>query len=173
MFRKKAQAVLKSVSEKVPFNGSKPMIQKLKGRDLFLLSCLEEAIAQLHKKLGDDLNKWQYGQTAYHHVVIKHPLSNAVNDSIRAILETGILPRGGNGSTPGVTSNSDNQSHGATFKMVADVLHWIKLYLSICQAKVEIRQALSIKIFLRFGRTTNTSLFTSAKKKLFNQPGKK
>ncbi|MDZ7650811.1 MAG: penicillin acylase family protein [Cytophagales bacterium] len=90
------------------------------------MSCLEEATAQLHKKLGDDLNKWQYGQAAYHHVVIKHPLSNAVNDSIRKILETGSMPRGGSGSTPGVTSNSDNQSHGITFKMVADVSDWDK-----------------------------------------------
>jgi penicillin G amidase len=122
----KAQAVLKSVSTKRAIQWIETNDPKLKGRDLFLLSCLEEATAQLHKKLGDDLSKWQYGQTAYHHVVIKHPLNNAVNDSIRKILETGSIPRGGSGSTPGVTSNSDNQSHGATFKMVADVSDWDK-----------------------------------------------
>jgi len=28
------------------------------------------------------------------------------------------------GSTPGVTSNTDNQTHGATFRIVADVTNW-------------------------------------------------
>ena len=122
----KAQGIIKSVSISRALEWIKDNKKELKGRDAFLLSCLDEAIANLHKKLGDDVVHWQYGQAAYHHVQIKHPLSNAVNDSIRAILETGILPRGGNASTPGVTSNNDNQSHGATFKMVADVSDWDK-----------------------------------------------
>jgi penicillin amidase len=122
----KGQAVIKSVSLKRVIQWIEIDEPELKGRDAFLLSCLDEAIANLHKKLGDDLSKWQYGQTAYHHVRIKHPLSNAVNDSIRNILETSSIPRGGNGSTPGVTSGSDNQSHGATFRMVADVSDWDK-----------------------------------------------
>jgi len=122
----KAQAVIKSIPLNRALGWIKNNDGKLKGRDAFLLSCLDESIANLQKKLGDDITHWQYGQTAYHHVLIKHPLSNAVNDSIRAILETSALPRGGNGSTPGVTSNSDNQSHGATFKMVADVSDWDK-----------------------------------------------
>jgi len=105
-----------------PEFGSDPVA----GRDAFLLTCLQQAVAELHKKLGPDIQKWQYGQAAFHHVVIKHPLSNAVNETTRKSLEVGPHPRGGNGSTPGVTSNTDNQSHGATFRMVADASDWDK-----------------------------------------------
>ncbi len=93
-------------------------------RNQFLIQCLESGVAELEKKLGSDMKKWQYGQPAYHHVLIKHPLSNAVDVATRLKLEAGPLPRGGNGSTPGVTSNTDNQTHGATFRMVADTKDW-------------------------------------------------
>lgn len=118
----KGRAVIKTVSLKSTIRWIKT--RKQKERDSFFLASLEEAIQNLHKKLGDDLNQWQYGQAAYHHVLIKHPLSNAVNDSLRNVLECGPLPRGGSGSTPGVTSNTDNQTHGATFRIVADVTDW-------------------------------------------------
>lgn len=96
------------------------------GRDAFLISCLQQVITELNKKLGADTKKWQYGQAAYHHVLIKHPLSNAVDEATRKKLEVGPLPRGGNASTPGVTSNTDNQTHGATFRMVTDASDWDK-----------------------------------------------
>ncbi len=95
-------------------------------RDAFLLSSLQKAANELTKKLGDDMNKWQYGQAAYHHVLIKHPLSNAVDDATRKKLEVGPMPRGGNGSTPGMTTNNDNQNAGATFRIVIDVADWDK-----------------------------------------------
>jgi penicillin amidase len=105
-----------------PEFGSNPVA----GRDVFLLTCLQQAVVELTKKLGPDVKKWQYGQAAYHHVLIKHPLSNAVNETTRKSLEVGPLPRGGNGSTPGVTGNGDNQTHGATFRIVADASDWDK-----------------------------------------------
>ncbi len=95
-------------------------------RDKFLVATLELAIKSLETKLGHDKTKWQYGQPAYHHTLIKHMMSNAVNDSTRKVLDAGPLPRGGSASTPGVTSNSDNQAHGASFRMVADVSDWDK-----------------------------------------------
>ncbi len=122
----KARSVIKSVSLKRALQWIKSDEPELKGRNQFLMGCLEAGVKQLHEKLGDDETKWQYGQPAYHHVLVKHPLSNAVNDSVRAILECGPVARGGNGSTPGVTGNGDNQSHGATFRMVADVSDWDK-----------------------------------------------
>jgi penicillin amidase len=97
---------------------------ELRGRDAFLVKCLESAVADLTKKLGSDMNKWQYGQASYHHVLIKHPLSNAVDEATRKKLEVGPLPRGGNGSTPGMTGNSDNQTSGASFRMVVDTKDW-------------------------------------------------
>jgi penicillin G amidase len=122
----KARSVIKSVSLKRALQWIKADEPELQGRDKFLLSCLEAGISKVHEKLGDDETKWQYGQSDYHYVLIKHPLSNAVNDSIRAILECGPVGRGGSGSTPGVTGNGDNQSHGATFRMVADASDWDK-----------------------------------------------
>ncbi|HMR56539.1 MAG TPA: penicillin acylase family protein [Cyclobacteriaceae bacterium] len=125
-----AKAYIKTVSIKKVSNWLKANRPELGGRTKFLTTTLELANKALQQKLGLDTTKWQYGQTAYHHVLIKHPLSNAVNDSVRAILECGPLPRGGSGSTPAVTGNGDNQSHGATFRMVADVTDWNKTHFT-------------------------------------------
>ncbi|MBY0433582.1 MAG: penicillin acylase family protein [Cyclobacteriaceae bacterium] len=95
-------------------------------RDNFLLFALMQAVTDLSKKLGPDMKKWQYGQPGYHHVLIKHPLSNAVDDAIRKKLEAGPLPRGGYGSTPGMTTNADNQQAGASFRIAADASDWDK-----------------------------------------------
>lgn len=94
------------------------------GRDQFLLTCLEESVADLKQKLGPDMNRWQYGQSSYHHILIKHALSNAVDEETRKKLECGPLPRGGYGNTPGMTTNSDNQLAGASFRMVVDTKNW-------------------------------------------------
>jgi len=96
------------------------------GRDQFLLSSLKEAVDELTLKLGLDMNTWNYGQEKYHHVLIKHPLSNAVDQSTRKKLELGPLPRGGNSSTPGMTTNTDNQLAGASFRIVVDTKDWDK-----------------------------------------------
>ncbi len=96
----------------------------IEGRDKFLLDCLQQAVDDLTKKLGPDMKKWIYGQSAYHHVLIKHPMSNAVDAATRKKLDLGPLPRGGYGSTPGVTGTSDNQTSGASFRMVVDTKDW-------------------------------------------------
>lgn len=95
-------------------------------RDAFLLTALKDALTDLNKKLGADMKKWQFGQASYHHVLIKHPLSNAVDAATRKKLEVGPLPRSGYGSTPGMTGDGDNQTHGATFRIVADTKDWDK-----------------------------------------------
>ncbi len=95
-------------------------------RDAFLINSLEEAIASLEKKLGPELNKWQYGQLNYHHVLIKHPFSNRVDDSLKKKLDAGPLPRGGYSYTVGMTTSSDNQQAGASFRMVVDLSDWEK-----------------------------------------------
>jgi len=95
-------------------------------RDEFLIAALKDATGDLSKKLGTDMRKWQYGQAANHHVHIKHPLSNAADATTRKKLEVGPYPRGGYGSTPGMTGNGDNQTHGATFRIVVDTEDWDK-----------------------------------------------
>lgn len=112
--------VIQWVTSPGPLFGKNPEA----GRNEFLINALSAAVAELQKNLGTDQSKWKLGQDAYHHVLIKHPMSNALDESARKKFEVGPLPRGGSASTPGVTSNNLNQNHGASFRMVVDVKDW-------------------------------------------------
>lgn len=94
------------------------------GRDGLLTRAFEQAIATLTKKLGAAPEKWTYGQANYKHIRLKHPMSNAVKPDIRAKLEVGPAPRGGNSHTVNNTSSNDNQSHGASFRIIVDTGDW-------------------------------------------------
>jgi len=97
----------------------------LAGRDQYLLHCLDLALDELSQKLGtEDMRRWVYGQPKYKHVRLRHPLSNAVNPEIREQLEVGTAVRGGNSFTVNNTSGNDNQSHGASFKIIVDTGDW-------------------------------------------------
>ncbi|GIV38017.1 MAG: hypothetical protein KatS3mg032_2396 [Cyclobacteriaceae bacterium] len=119
-----AQGVIRSIPVRKVIEWIKANRKELGNRDTFLMGTLHEACRRMQKKFGPDMNQWQYGQENYHHVLIRHPLYAAVNDSLRATLQCGPAPRGGSGTTPGVTGNADNQTHGATFRIVADVADW-------------------------------------------------
>lgn len=93
-------------------------------RDSYLIGTFESAIQALDKKLGEDMDRWRYGQDAYKHVQIKHPLGDVVNAELRSRLNTTMKPRGGNQHTPGSTGSSDGQLYGATFKIIVDVNDW-------------------------------------------------
>ncbi len=93
-------------------------------RDSLLLSALAAAVQRLTAKLGSDMEQWQWGQEKYHHALIRHPLGNAVNEDTRRRLEAGPLPRGGYGSTPNATGNGDNQTSGASFRIIVDTGDW-------------------------------------------------
>ncbi|MFN2564069.1 MAG: penicillin acylase family protein [Gemmatimonadaceae bacterium] len=93
-------------------------------RDALLLRSLDEAVAALTQRFGPDMSAWQYGQPKYKHVLIAHPMSGAVPDSLRRRLEVGPAPRGGDSYTPGMTGGSDNQRSGASFRIIADVGDW-------------------------------------------------
>ncbi len=110
------------------------------GRDAFLLKSLNEAVANLTQRLGADMEKWKLG--AYHHALIYHPMSGAMNPKERARFDVGDLPRGGDaytvdataGLSPGITprvlppgsrgSDPHNQSSGGSFKIIADTEDW-------------------------------------------------
>ena len=113
--------VIKWVTEGNPLLG-----RDASSRNQFLANCLSEAISTLEQKLGPDMTQWYYGQPAYHQVLIKHPLSNAVDEVTRNKLEVGPLPRGGNGATPGMTTNNLNQTAGASFRIAVDTHDWDK-----------------------------------------------
>jgi penicillin amidase len=93
-------------------------------RDELLLHALDQAVVDLEKHLGPDMSRWRYGQDRFKHVRLRHPLSNAVNRDLRARLDLGPLPRGGYAYTVNSTSNDDNQSAGASFRIVADTGNW-------------------------------------------------
>ncbi len=98
--------------------------QPLKGRDRLLIQTLEAAVSDLAKLLGSDLRKWQYGQTNYKHVQIKHALGEIAGVEQNAKLNTKILARGGSAATVGNTGGNLNQSSGATFKILVDTEDW-------------------------------------------------
>jgi penicillin G amidase len=94
------------------------------GRTALLTSSLEQAVGELTKKLGPDMSRWQYGQAQYHHATIHHMLSGAVSPEIRAKLDVGPLPRGGDSYTVTATGGADNQTSGGSLKLVADLENW-------------------------------------------------
>ena len=98
--------------------------QPIQGRNALLLESLEAAIQELKLQLGPDRSKWQYGQLNYKHVYIKHPLSAAVNEETRKLLDVGPVPRGGNSYTVNNTSSGNNQTHGASFRLIVDTGNW-------------------------------------------------
>jgi penicillin amidase len=92
--------------------------------DNYLIGTFTSAVERLSKRLGDDMASWQYGQEKYKHVQIKHPLGQVVNKELQDQLNTFVMPRGGNQYTPGSTSGDDNQTSGATFRLIVDVYDW-------------------------------------------------
>ena len=98
--------------------------KSLEERDAWMIQQLQTAIEKMVLRFGADQQKWRYGQPAYHHVEIKHPLSNVVSDSLRRKLDFGPVGRGGNGTTPGMTGSNDLQTAGASFRMVVDTGDW-------------------------------------------------
>lgn len=94
------------------------------GRDSYLKGTFNGAVAGLSKRLGEDMAGWQYGQEAYKHVQIRHPLGEVVSNEWQVLLNTVIMPRGGNQYTPGATSGANNQTSGASFRIIVDVHDW-------------------------------------------------
>ncbi|HWF84048.1 MAG TPA: penicillin acylase family protein, partial [Vicinamibacterales bacterium] len=94
------------------------------GRNTILVSSLEQAVAELTRKLGPDMSHWQYGQEKYHYALIHHMLSGAVKPEIRAKLDVGPMPRGGDSYTVDATGGTDNQASGGSLKIVADLEDW-------------------------------------------------
>jgi penicillin amidase len=93
-------------------------------RDALLLRSLDRTLLELHRRIGPDMNAWKYGQPKLKHVALRHPLSEAVAPELRRKLDLGPLPRGGSAHTVNSTSDGDNQSTGASFRIIADAADW-------------------------------------------------
>ena len=94
------------------------------GRDAIVAKSMDEAVAELTKRFGADMQAWKYGQEKFHHALIRHPLSDVVNAATRAKLVVGPAPRGGDGMTVSATGNADNQGSGGSLKIIADTEDW-------------------------------------------------
>ena len=92
------------------------------GRDAFLLKSLDEAVAELTKRQGADVVKWNLG--AYHHALIHHVMTDALKTEERSKFDVGDLPRGGDAYTVDATGGIDNQPAGASFKIIVDTEDW-------------------------------------------------
>lgn len=96
------------------------------GRDELLLNAFNDAISSLEKKLGSNMDNWQYGQEDYRHIVLQSPLSGALSENLREKFELGPLPLGGNGSTLGRAGGGDNVTSGGSFRIIIDLEDWDK-----------------------------------------------
>jgi len=96
------------------------------GRDELLSNSFKKAVETLQKRLGNDMNQWQYGQAKNKHIALKHALSDLVSEEQRAKINLGPLPRGGYGETVGNTGGQLNQEHGASFRILVDTENWDK-----------------------------------------------
>ncbi len=94
------------------------------GRDSFLIETLKMAFDGVEKRLGRDVFQWQYGQERNKHILMKHPLSNAVNLATKKRLEVGPAPRAGYAQTVAASGDSLNQAQGASFRIVMDTGDW-------------------------------------------------
>jgi penicillin amidase len=94
------------------------------GRDALVAKSLDEAVAELTKRFGADMQTWKYGHEKLHHALVRHPMSDAVNAATRAKLMVGPLPRGGDGTTVSATGGGDNQTSGGSLKIIADTEDW-------------------------------------------------
>ncbi|MDE2879859.1 penicillin acylase family protein [Candidatus Palauibacter soopunensis] len=92
------------------------------GRDVFLARTLADALEGLEDRFGGD--PWRYGDVRFKHARFRHPLSGIVNADMRARLEVGPLPRGGNGFTVNQTGGGDNQTSGPSFRIIAEAGDW-------------------------------------------------
>ena len=99
-------------------------------RDNFLVKCYEQAFKKMNNKFSTnqvseiDFSKWQYGQANYKHISFEHPLAHLIDSNTRKKLNLGPLPRGGNGYTVGSTGSAENQSSGASFRVLMDTKNW-------------------------------------------------
>ena len=94
------------------------------GRDALLARSLEEAVGELEAKLGPEMERWRYGQAAYKRATLFHPLSGAVPSEMADRFSVGPAPRGGNSYTLNNTGGGDNQTSGASFRIIVDTGNW-------------------------------------------------
>ncbi len=94
-------------------------------RDVALAQALDEAIAELERRLGADMSKWRWG--TLHTASFAHPLSSTKEPTRGAAFNLGPVERGGDGNTVNATGGGNyRQSSGASYRQVIDLSTWDK-----------------------------------------------
>lgn len=93
-------------------------------RDFLLTRSLTEAHADLTRRFGTNMSTWRYGDAKNHYVRIPHPLDALVAESLSTKLSPGPVARGGYANTLNATGNTNNQTAGASLRVVIDVANW-------------------------------------------------
>ncbi len=93
-------------------------------RDGILSRAFNDAVTDLTRRFGNDMSTWAYGSPTLHHVRIAHSLDGVLTDSLRPLLSPGPIARGGYANTLNATGNGDNQTAGASVRVVIDVANW-------------------------------------------------
>jgi penicillin amidase len=115
---------MKTIMDYIQHPDSKFKANAIKNRDVFLSTTFKKAISNLENTLGTDMTKWQYGQEKFKHIYMTHALGSSVTQDTKEKLDLGPLPRGGNSYTPGSTGGNNNQSSGASFRMIVNTGDW-------------------------------------------------
>jgi penicillin amidase len=94
------------------------------GRDRIVAQAFEEAIAELRKRLGDDMTTWKWGDI--HTADFVHPLAGTPGAADLFRVEP--VKRGGDGFTvmaaTSPSANGSKQTSGASFMFVFDTKDW-------------------------------------------------
>ncbi|MGI9077871.1 MAG: penicillin acylase family protein [Gemmatimonadaceae bacterium] len=111
-----------AASDAVPYRDAELVVRMATGsewraarRDSMALSALDEATADLTRRLGGNRSRWVWG--ALHRAYFRHPLAEA--------FDLPAMPRGGNGQTVNMTGGGGLlQTSGASFREILDPSDW-------------------------------------------------
>ena len=86
---------------------------------------MDEAVAELTKRFGADMQAWKYGQEKYHHALLTHPLSDAVNAATQAQdLKSVRCQEAATAAPSAPPAAPTTREVGGSLKIVADTEDW-------------------------------------------------
>jgi len=115
------ELLLESMEQPAPALGSAAVAR----RDAIVEKSLAQAWAELQRIAGPDAATWRWDKL--HHVLLAHPLADAVDAATRNRLNVGPFPQQGGSDTVNVSSYDPatfRQVAGASFRVVIDVGDW-------------------------------------------------
>jgi penicillin amidase len=90
-------------------------LKPVAARDSLVLTALDEAVADLSRRLGADRSQWLWG--ALHRATFRHPVA--------AAFDLGEVPRGGDANTVNATAGGEyEQGWGASYRQILDLADW-------------------------------------------------